>query len=302
MNATSPLDPRLHAYRPDLADSRLEGRVTAARFVAGTPARVARGQVDLRRLPAPSAGLDTQLLFDEAVAVFEEKAGWSWVQAARDGYVGYVESAGLAPGKPKPSHQVSAIRTFRFSAPDIKSPPLDHLSLGTPLEATDEHDRFLELAGGGFVYAPHAEPWGVVHADFVATAERFLAVPYLWGGKSALGLDCSALVQGALLLAGRPCPRDTYQQADDPRLGELVEADRTLHRGDLLFSPGHVAFATGSETLLHANAWHLAVAHETLASFRSRLARRGEAITRVRRPAEAAAASGASWPPAGRPA
>lgn len=279
------LDPRLNAYRPDLADLRLQGQVEAERFVAGSPARVIRGCTALRREPGPEAALDTELVFGERVLVFETRAaGWAWVQNLADGYVGYLEAASLTAGEAAPTHQVAALRTFRFSAPDIKSPPLDQLTLGSALIATDEHDRFLELADGGFVYAPHAEPHGVVHRDWVATAERFLQVPYLWGGRTALGLDCSALVQRALTLAGMACLRDTYQQRGSDLCGALLPPDTPLQRGDLVFSPGHVALATGAETLVHANAWHLAVAHEPLAGFRHRLATRNEAILLVRRP------------------
>jgi len=279
------LDPRLNPIRPDLADRRLQGRVEAQRFAAGEPARAIAGQVSLRRAPAADAPQDSEILFGEAVLVFERKDGWAWVQAERDRYVGYCLAALLAEGAPQPTHQVAALRTLRFSRPDIKAAPLDQLSLGTPLAATDERSRFLELADGGFVYAPHAEPLGAAHHDWVATAERFLAVPYLWGGRSALGLDCSGLVQTALRLAGRSCPRDTYMQRDDGGLGPEVPLERPLQRGDLVFSPGHVAIATGAETLVHANAFHLAVAHEPLAGFRHRLKAAGQAIDRVRRPA-----------------
>lgn len=281
------LDPRLHAARPDLADARLRGRVEAARFVEGQPRRVARGLADLRRRPEAEAPLDTQLRYGEEVLQFESKGGWAWVQNRADGYVGYVEADRLTEPGPAPSHQVAALRTFRFARPDIKSPVLDHLTLGSALQASDEHDRFLELADGGFVYAPHAEPFGLGHRDWVATAERFLDVPYLWGGRSSLGLDCSALVQTALGLAGIAVPRDSGQQRDSDSAGAILPAGAPLHRGDLLYSPGHVAIATGPETLVHANAYHLMVAHEPLAGFRHRLAQRGEAITLVRRPPSA---------------
>lgn len=283
MTSAPSLDPRLHAYRPDLADLRLKGRVEAERFVAGEVARVVGGVVPLCR--SPGGALDTQLLFGEAVEIFEEREGWAWVQAEQDRYVGYTPAAGLKRGRVSPTHRVSALLTFRFSEASIKSPPLDHLSLGTPLQAVDEHDRFLELADGGFVYAPHAELPQVRHADWVSTAERFLELPYLWGGRSALGLDCSGLVQTVLRLAGIACPRDTYQQFDSPALGAVLPPEAPLHRGDLVFSPGHVAIASGAETLVHANAFHLAVAHEPLVAFRRRLAQRDEAITRIRRPA-----------------
>lgn len=282
--AAMTLDPRLNAYRPDLADLRLQGQVEAERFVAGSPARVVRGCVDLRREPAATAALDTELIFGEQLLVFETRDGWAWVQNLSDGYVGYLEAAALVPGEVQPTHQVSALRTFRFSAADIKSPPLDQLTLGAPLLVTGERDRFLELADGGYVYAPHAEPFGAAHRDWVSTAERFLQVPYLWGGRSALGLDCSALVQRCLTLAGHFCLRDTYQQRGSDTSGALLPAETPLHRGDLVFSPGHVAIATGPETLVHANAYHLAVAHETLAGFRHRLHSRNEAILLVRRP------------------
>ncbi len=278
------LDPRLHAHRADLADLRLKDLVQAERYAAGEARRVNRGVAPLRRGPANDAPLDSELRFGEGVLQFDNREGWAWVQSQTDGYVGYVEEALLIQSEATITHQVSAVRTFRFAEPSFKAVVLDHLTLGSPLAAVDERQRFLELADGGFVYAPHAEPQGVIHKDWVATAERFLDIPYLWGGRTALGLDCSALVQTALTLAGFPCPRDSDQQRDSDSLGEPIALQTPLHRGDLVFSPGHVAIATGPETLLHANVYHLMVAHEPLAGFRHRLAQIGEVITLVRRP------------------
>ena len=277
------LDARLHAVRPDLADAALEGQVMAERFVMGAPYRVVQGQLALRR--SPGGALDSQLLFGESVRVFEIKEGWAWVQNVYDGYVGYVQAQGLAAGAAAPTHQVAVPRTFRFSAADIKAPPLDQLSLISPLAIVGESDRFLELADGGFVYRPHAEPLGTLHPDWVATAALLLHTPYLWGGRSALGIDCSGLAQLSLRGAGRVARRDSYQQRDDGRIGPALPGDQPPQRGDLLFSPGHVALAVDDQTILHANALDLRVAFEGLAAFRARLAARGEAITAIRRPA-----------------
>lgn len=276
------LDPRLHAFRPDLADAHLKGQVEAALFVVGTPYRVVVGQAPLCRTPAGK--LDSQLLFGESLRVFEVKHGWAWAQNDYDGYVGYVPLAAIREGTVHPTHQLCVPRSFRFSEADIKSPPLDHLSLATPLEGVIE-GKFLALKDGGFVYHKHVEAFGTLHPDWVASAALLLNVPYLWGGRSALGIDCSGLVQTALRLAGRPARRDSYQQRDDERIGQELAPDAPLRRGDVIFSPGHVALAVDGATILHANAFHLAVAYEDLAEFKARLAKVGEAILKVRRPA-----------------
>ncbi len=285
------LDPRLHAYRPDLADASLEGRVAAARFVSGRPAQVVRGVADLRRRPAASEPVDSQLLFGETVTVYDEAAGWSWVQNAADRYVGYVESAALGAELHEPTHSVRVPGTFLYAAPDIKAPALERLSLTSPVAVADERGGFSRLAVGpagrdGWVYSRHLAAEGDFAPDYVATALGLLGVPYLWGGKASAGLDCSGLIQVVLARAGIACPRDTDMQAES--LGEPVPweaAASTPARGDLIFFPRHVAIALDGEQVVNANAHAMMVSLEPLAALEARVKREsgGTGITVVRR-------------------
>ncbi len=259
------LDPRQHAYRPDLADTRLEGQVEAARFTAGRPARVGRGTIPLRLRPEGPAGLASELLYGERVRVFDEKGGWAWVQNETDGYVGYCPAAGLRDGEKdeEPTHRVTALRSFLYPKPDLKLPVIDVLTLSSSLRVIDRDKGFARLADGNWIFARHLAAAKETEPDFVATALRFLDVPYLWGGRSSLGLDCSTLLQLSLAMAGLRVPRDSDQQ--ESAIGEPLPwpaGGKTLKRGDLIFCRGHIAIALDEEEILHANAHHMAVAIE----------------------------------------
>jgi len=283
------LDPRLNAYRPDLAAVSLEGRVEAARFVTGRPAQVACGVADLRRRPAPTAPLDTQLLFGETVTVYDQADGWAWVQNGTDDYVGYVAAGALAAEIAPATHTVSVPRTFLYPEPDLKAPPLDALGLMSRVRVTGQEGHFAEIVVGatrGWVHAAHLAAPGQEAPDYVATALGFLGAPYLWGGRSSLGLDCSALVQLALARAGRPCPRDTAAQAR--ALGEAVEwrpGQSVPRRGDFVFFPGHVAIALDGSRVVHTNAGAMLTAIEPLAGLEARVKDEtgGTGITGLRR-------------------
>ena len=277
------LDPRLHPFRDDLAGAYLKDRVTAARYVEGVRRQVAKGIVDLRRAPRDDAPLDSQLLYGEEVNVYDEAEGWAWVQSAGDGYVGYAAGAALSDRVAAPTHSLAALRSYLFAEPDLKSPALDLLSMASPLAVVEERRDFARLAGGGWVFRGHLAPLGETVADYVETALAFLGAPYLWGGRSSVGLDCSALVQIALARAGVFALRDTRMQEEI--LGEPLAPDAAVRRGDLVFLPDHVAIAVDPETVVHATALHMAVAVEPLAQLeaRSREAN-GQGTTAVRRP------------------
>ncbi|MEQ8652993.1 MAG: NlpC/P60 family protein [Kiloniellales bacterium] len=280
------LDKRLNAYRPDLADSRLKGEVKAEAYRDGEPRIVVAGLADLRQKPEDQAPLDAQLWYGEEVLVFDEAKDWAWVQAKGDGYVGYTRSSNLGkPVETPVSHWVSVPLTFRFPAPDIKAPPLDRLSMGARLRSVGAKDSFLELQDGGFVYEKHCSEEGVLEEDWAKTALAFLDVPYLWGGRSTLGLDCSGLVQTALLLAGRKPLRDSSMLRDQESLGPALPPDSPRQRGDLLFSPDHLVIALGPNKIVHCNAFDLKTVREDFTAFQQRLAERGEEITSLRRPA-----------------
>jgi len=280
------LDPRLNAFRDDLADARLEGRVKAARFVEGRPAQVQRGIADLRRRPEAKAPLDTQLLYGEQVRVFEESDGWAWVQNETDGYVGYVEASALATPKGTPTHRLRALRSFLYPEPDLKAPPLDCLSIASPVKVVATEGTYSALAGGGWLYTKHLQAIDETSPDFVATALEFLGTPYYWGGRSSIGLDCSTLVQLSLACAGVPVLRDSYQQATTvgEALNGLPGGDIALERGDLVFSPGHVAVMLDESHVLHANGFTMSVAIEKLEALEGRVrAETGGGFTGLRR-------------------
>jgi cell wall-associated NlpC family hydrolase len=276
-------DPRFTPARPDLAAKHLEGRVNARHFVEGTPREVVDPQAPVRRAPSSDATMATEALMGERIMVYETTdEGWAWGQLADDGYVGWIAANALNLPGPSPTHKVSAVRTLLFPGPDIKLPPLAALPFGARLALVREHDPFVVTAGG-YVPARHVQPIGAVEPDFVAVAERFLGVPYLWGGKTNLGLDCSGLVQVALTACGISCPRDSDMQ--ERVLGSPVQDPdlSALHRGDLIFWEGHVAIVCDPGMLLHANAHHMAVAVEPLAPALERIRRAGSEVTSVKR-------------------
>ena len=278
------LDPRLNAYREDLAAESLRGKVEAPRFVAGTKKQVIRTAVALRRRPAATAGLDTEALFGEALTVYDEADGWAWIQLERDGYVGYVPANALSAEIRPATHRVSALGTFLYPVPDIKSPPIMHLSINAHLTVEEKVDRFYKLAGGGFVVDRHVTELARGARDFVDVAERFIGTPYLWGGRTRVGIDCSGLVQISMEAAGLTAPRDTdMQQAE---LGDPVPITPNLdglQRGDLVFWPGHVGIMCDAVMMVHANAHHMAVTIEPLAEAAQRIFKTGCEIAAIKR-------------------
>ncbi|MEQ1671942.1 MAG: NlpC/P60 family protein, partial [Hyphomicrobium sp.] len=201
------IDPRRNAYRPDLAASYLEGQVEAARFTPGSLGQITQPSVPLRKTPDAARGLETEVLFGEAVTVFDERDGWAWVQLARDGYVGYIPAISIRPGPLlTPTHRVQTLGTFVYPAADIKTPPLMHLPLNALVTITGGDERFAQVQTGGFIIGRHMAAMNRPARDFVEIAERFIGTPYLWGGCTRIGIDCSGLVQTALLAANVVAP------------------------------------------------------------------------------------------------
>ncbi|HWU62702.1 MAG TPA: NlpC/P60 family protein [Ensifer sp.] len=282
----SPLDRRLNAFRPDLADRRLEGQVEAGRFVEGEAGSIAVPVADLRPRPDVSAGIDTQLLMGEPLRIFERRDGWAWVQAQTDGYVGYMAERELVSPAQGETHWIVQPRTFVYAEPDMKRPRGVALSLGSRIavmgEAETRGTRYLLLVGGGAVIAAHCAAAGAICTeDYVAVAARLLETPYLWGGKSAFGIDCSGLVQLSMMMAGRSAPRDSDMQAAG--LGQEITFD-DLRRGDLVFWKGHVAIMEDEETTIHANGHTMSVAREGLKAAVERIGYLYGAPTICRRP------------------
>jgi cell wall-associated NlpC family hydrolase len=283
--ARAAFDPRVTPARPELAAKYLEGRIAAARFVDGEAREVVDAQAPLRRAPAPDAPLETEALKGERATVYETTAeGWAWGQLEADGYVGWLPANALRAPGPAPTHKVAVLRTFVFPGRSIKLPPLEALSLGCRLAITHIEEPVAVTASGGHVPARHLAPLDVKEPDMVAVAEKFLGAPYLWGGKTGLGLDCSALVQIAAAACGIACPRDSDMQEEKLGTPLAPTADLSnLRRGDLAFWKGHVAIVRDSATLLHANAFHMAVAIEPIKDAIDRISAAGSTLSSVRR-------------------
>jgi cell wall-associated NlpC family hydrolase len=287
------LDRRLHAYRPDLAETGLQGQVEALRFVDGTPARVAVPVVGLRPTPDLVAGIDTELLVGEDVTVFDRAAGWCWVKAAYDGYVGYIEESALNEGAEPPTHIVTVPRTFLYREPELRTPYRSILSMGSRIRIVGESEargnRYALLEDGTAIFAKHVRPVGAgVDGDYVDVAAHFLETPYLWGGRSGLGIDCSGLVQLSMLMTGLYAPRDTDMQAT--RLGAPIERAE-LRRGDLVFWKGHVAVMEDAETIIHATGNTMTVVRESFEAAIHRIGYLYEQPTGFRRPITLVAAA-----------
>lgn len=260
----SPLDPRLHPFRPDLAAEPLRGRIEAPRFAAGVRRQVVARTATVRGEPNRDAGATTQLVHGEAMVVYEERDGWAWGQNETDGYVGYVASADLVSDVVESTHRISAIRTLVFAEPSYKAPVVEELGFQSRVAIVGEQDRYGELARGGWIVSAHATPLERFEADYVATALRFVETPYRWGGRSGFGIDCSGLVQACLGHAGILAMRDSDMQAAS--LGELLAPGVPPCRGDFVFFPGHVAILLDAETVVHAASTPLKVCVEPLAT------------------------------------
>ncbi len=282
---TSP-NPRLNAYRPGLAAEHLRDTIKADRYSTGIAKTVIKGSLPLRRSPDPNAPLDTELLFGDTVTVYDDQSGWAWLQATSDDYVGYTPSEGLGNEQEPPTHYVTALRTYLFPEPDLKSPPLDLLSMASTVRIDVQDGTYSRIANGGWLYGKHLAPIGKFATNHCGIALRFLGTPYLWGGKTSIGLDCSGLTQVALALCGQSVARDTGMQ--EKTVGTPIAFsgdDSVLRKGDLVFWPGHVGIWIDAAHFVHANATDMMVAVAPLSHVAAYIKEAtGDEICAVRRP------------------
>ena len=269
-------DKRLTPARPDLAAAHLKGKVDAPRFAEGEKFTICLGRTSLRMRPSVEAAQDSELLFGEVFTIYDRKDGWVWGQAANDLYVGYVKDSSLAPPFAADA-KISALMAPVFSSADLKTPVRDLLPMNAVVPILASEGDYVNI-GSGFVHKRHLLP--IAEKDFVAVAERFVGVSYVWGGKTAAGLDCSGLIQIALQATGKAAPRDTDMM--EMALGEQVPFS-DVRRGDLIFWKGHMGVMLDKSLLLHANAFHMAVAIEPLAEAILRIEKAAGPLTSIKR-------------------
>lgn len=255
------MHPRLTPSNGRVAHVSLKGQINAEKYVEGTVQQITAPVADLLR--APDGGLDSQLLHGAGFLVLEADAqgGYCFGQAIADGYVGYIHRDHLGPQKTC-THRIAARSSHVYPNPDIKSNPLKWLPFGAAIAISGQEDGFLAVEGGGYIPQQHLKLVDQLESDYVSVFESFLGVPYLWGGNSTLGMDCSGAIQIAVSATGHACSRDTDMQEAD--LGARLNEGDDLCRGDLVFWDGHVGALRDADTLIHANAHHMAVASEPL--------------------------------------
>ena len=280
MNTTT-YDRRITAARPDLAAAHLKGIIPAERYREGRVKQVAHATAGLRSEPSADAMLETELLFGEIFTVYELKNGWVWGQAALDSHVGYAPADAFGEAAAPPTHRVTARATPLLIAPDVKQPSRAILPLNAKLHVADEGERFTRVAEGAYVFSAHIAPLASHAPDWLAVTEQFLGVPYVWGGKTFAGIDCSGLIQTALEAAGIAAPRDTDLMEN--ALGRSLALDSPLKRGDLVFWKGHMGAMLDAARLIHASAYAMQVVIEDFSTARARIEADGLPVRTLKR-------------------
>ncbi len=277
-------DPRITPAKPDVADWAFRDKIHARRYVHPTPYQVIRDGAPLCFTANLHARQESQLLFGEIFNVYERTGDWCWGQNMTDGYVGYVARINLTREIEEPSHVVHSLRTFCYRNPDLKDPVDRTISFGSRVRVGEEENGYSRIRGGDWIYSKHLMPIDIRVFDYVTTALTFIGQPYLWGGRSSQGVDCSALLQLALMRAGIQAPRDSDLQ--EKALGYPVDQAGDLsdiQEGDIIFFPGHAGIVVDNWRFLHANAFDMLVTIHGLSEVLDRAKAAGAPYTTVRR-------------------
>ncbi|EJF91081.1 NlpC/P60 family protein [Bartonella tamiae] len=268
------LDPRLHAYRSDLADLALKGKVETKIFVQGRRAQVIVPVTALYQKADETGERASECLLGEELCVFDDTGDYCWVQSHKDHYVGYIKRHAFVYHIEKPTHWLTVSRSFQYQEPDLRSQMVAPLSLGAKFCVMEKIEtrgtHYYKLENGHYIIAHHCKSINEKTSDYVDVALKLLHTPYLWGGVSGFGIDCSGLLQLSMMMAGKSVLRDTDMQKET--IGHYLDKEQDLQRGDLVFWQGHVAIMLDDKKIIHANGASMDVSIETLEAAKNRIA------------------------------
>ncbi len=273
-------DKRIIPIRNDVASSEYKGFLTKRKFVKGKTYYVKKNFSNL--FSRDKKNIISQLLYGEAVTVYEVKNGYAWLQSLRDDYVGYTEACNLQTKKINPTHKIIALCSIIYKTPNIKSIPITELSFNSLVEITGEikNKNFYKIKNLGWCHQKDLTNLKVENLDRVELAKKFLNTPYLWGGRNSMGIDCSGLIQNIFQINNRYFPRDSDMQ-EEFITTEIKE--KNLKKGDLIFWKGHVAMMIDNRNIIHANAFHMRTEIEPLRTAKARIKKNYGKIIKIGR-------------------